>query len=80
MTDLEMTRLCAEARELDWCGAKYSDGLHVFTGRGNYHKLYDPLHDDDKLDARLAESVALITSRKLAIECFAAREGQVVEI
>ena len=41
---------------------------------------HDPLHDDDKLDARLAESVALITSRKLAIECFAAREGQVVEI
>ena len=41
---------------------------------------HDPLHDDDKLDARLAESIALISSRKLAIECFAAREGQVVEI
>ncbi|MBI2789478.1 MAG: MBL fold metallo-hydrolase [Elusimicrobia bacterium] len=41
---------------------------------------HDPLHDDDKLDARLVESLALISSRKLAIECFAAREGQVVEL
>lgn len=41
---------------------------------------HDPLHDDDKLDARLADSIALLSSRKLAIECFSAREGQVVEI
>jgi ribonuclease BN (tRNA processing enzyme) len=41
---------------------------------------HDPLHDDAKLDARLVESIALISSRKLAIECFAAKEGQVVEI
>ncbi len=41
---------------------------------------HDPLHDDAKLDARLADSIALITSRKLAIECFAAKEGQVVEL
>ncbi len=41
---------------------------------------HDPLHDDDKLDARLLESAALISSRKLTVECFAAREGQVVEI
>jgi len=41
---------------------------------------HDPLHDDDKLDARLVESVALVSSRKLSIECFAAKEGQVVEL
>jgi len=41
---------------------------------------HDPLHDDAKLDARLVESLALISSRKLAIECFAAKEGQVVEL
>lgn len=41
---------------------------------------HDPLHDDDKLDLRLAESIALISSRKLSIDCFAAREGQVVEL
>ena len=41
---------------------------------------HDPLHDDDKLDARLAESLAVLSSRKLAIECFAAREGMVVEL
>lgn len=41
---------------------------------------HDPLHDDDKLDARLADSLALISSRKVAVECFAAREGQVLEL
>ena len=41
---------------------------------------HDPLHDDDKLDARLIESIALISSRKLAIECFAAKEGQIIEL
>lgn len=41
---------------------------------------HDPLHDDDKLDARLAEGLAAISSRKLSIECFNAREGQVVEL
>ncbi len=41
---------------------------------------HDPLHDDDKLDARLIESAALITSRKATVECFAAREGLVVEV
>ena len=41
---------------------------------------HDPLHNDDKVDAMLAESVALISSRKLNIECFAAREGQVIEL
>jgi len=41
---------------------------------------HDPLHDDAKLDARLVEAIALISSRKLAVECFAAKEGQVVDI
>ena len=41
---------------------------------------HDPLHDDDKLDARLREGAALITSRKLAVDCFAAREGMEIEI
>ncbi len=41
---------------------------------------HDPLHNDDKVDAMLAESIALISSRKLSIECFAAREGQVIEL
>jgi len=41
---------------------------------------HDPLHDDAKLDARLVDSLALISSRKLAIECFAAKEGQIVEL
>ena len=41
---------------------------------------HDPLHDDDKLDARLREGAMLITSRKLAVECFAAREGMIVEL
>ena len=41
---------------------------------------HDPLHDDDKLDRRLTESLGLISSRKLAIDCFAAREGMVVEL
>ena len=41
---------------------------------------HDPMHDDAKLDARLIESLALISSRKLSIECFAAKEGQVIEL
>ena len=41
---------------------------------------HDPLHDDDKLDARMADSLALISSRKATVECFAAREGQVVKL
>ena len=41
---------------------------------------HDPLHNDDKVDAMLAESIALISSRRLSIECFAAREGQVIEL
>jgi phosphoribosyl 1,2-cyclic phosphodiesterase len=41
---------------------------------------HDPTHDDAKLDERLVESLALISSRKLSIECFAAKEGQVVEL
>lgn len=39
---------------------------------------HDPLHDDAKLDERLAESLALISSSKLAIDCFLTAEGQVV--
>lgn len=41
---------------------------------------HDPLHDDDKLDARMADGLSLISSRKAAVECFTAREGQVVEL
>lgn len=41
---------------------------------------HDPLHDDDKLDARLADSLALISARKATVECFAAREGQVIDL
>jgi len=73
MTDLEMTRLCAEARELDWCGAKYSDGLHVFTGRGNYHKLYDPLHDD-------AQAMALVKKFAVCITLLANTYWEVVSV
>ncbi len=41
---------------------------------------HDPLHDDEKLDARLVESLALISTRKLAINCFTAKEGQAIEL
>lgn len=61
MTDLEITKLCAEAMGKDICGAKYLDGLHIFTGRANYHTLYDPLHDD-------AQSMALVKRFRLNIE------------
>ncbi|UPT75236.1 MAG: MBL fold metallo-hydrolase [Elusimicrobiota bacterium] len=41
---------------------------------------HDPTHDDDKLDARMAQGLSLISSRKATVECFTAREGQVVEL
>ncbi|MEK7389117.1 MAG: MBL fold metallo-hydrolase [Elusimicrobiota bacterium] len=41
---------------------------------------HDPLHTDDTMDAMIAESLSLISSRSLTLECFAAREGQVVQL
>ena len=41
---------------------------------------HDPLHSDDLLDRMLLESAALVSSRKLTLECFAAREGQILEL
>ena len=49
MTDLEMTRLCAEAAGILLIGSlEGANGIKLFNG-----KLYDPLHDD-------AQAMALI--------------------
>jgi phosphoribosyl 1,2-cyclic phosphodiesterase len=66
-----------------WGHATFEDVLDLAETAGVKRMAlfhHDPQHDDDKLDARLLESAALITSRKLAVDCFAAREGQVIEI
>ena len=54
MTDLEMTKLCAEAM-----GAS-SDTEVVPDGDGGYWALYNPLHDD-------AQAMALVKKFKLAL-------------
>jgi len=41
---------------------------------------HDPGHDDDAIDALLARSLAIVSSRRTALEVFAAREGQVLEL
>ena len=41
---------------------------------------HDPAHDDDAMDALVAESVKLAASRGSALEVFAAREGLSVEV
>ena len=57
MTDLEITRICAEAM-----GFKVGDTIpiHRETASGSY-PLYDPLHDD-------AQAMALVERFKLALE------------
>ena len=66
-----------------WGHSTFKDVLDLAQNAGVKRMAifhHDPLHDDDKLDARLVDSLALISSRKLTIECFAAKEGQVLEL
>lgn len=66
-----------------WGHATFKDVLDLAQRAGVARMAlfhHDPLHDDDKIDGMVAESVALVSSRKLTMECFAAREGQVIEL
>jgi len=63
MTDLEIIRLCAEAKGLDVQDQRgglilADEILHIYTGR-----RYDPLHDD-------AQAMALV--KKFPAECLSA--------
>ena len=51
MTDLEITRLCAEAMGLGWQDDRTDGGITAQEGTYNYK--YDPLHDD-------AQAMALV--------------------
>ena len=59
MTDLEMTRLCAEAMGLRYqtgydSKAEYADSICLYDSGSNlWHTVYDPLHDD-------AQAMALV--------------------
>jgi len=64
MTDLEMTRLCAEAMEIHWVSATDGFGngsvMELAAGKpGTSYSLYDPLHDD-------AQAMALV--KKFGLE------------
>ncbi len=66
-----------------WGHSTFADVLDL-AQKANVKRMalfhHDPQHDDAKLDARLTDSLALIFSRKLTIQCFAAKEGQVVTL
>jgi len=61
MTDLEITRLCAEAMEIDIKAFPQPGPQHcwIFLAEGHYI-TYHPLHDD-------AQAMALVKSVKLCI-------------
>ena len=72
MTDLEMTKLCAEAMghiaELNWgpiCQIRSEPGIGVhrfaFSTNGYWTSDYDPLHDD-------AQAMALVKKLGLSVE------------
>ena len=64
MTDLEMTRLCAEAMGLDWCHSMHPDRvLAQLDARAKFSHVYSPyapLHDD-------AQAMALVRKFRLDI-------------
>ena len=61
MTDLEITRLCAEAMGLGWQDDRTDGGITAQEGTYNYK--YDPLHDD-------AQAMALVKKMRLEISTF----------
>lgn len=60
MTDLEMTKLCAEAMGWNW---KEHGSLFISSGTGPW-EAYDPLHDDAQAMA-LVKKFDLMVSPKL---------------
>lgn len=66
-----------------WGHSTFGDVLDLASKAGAkrlalFH--HDPAHDDDAMDALVASSVKLVAERGSALEVFAAREGQVLEI
>lgn len=59
MTDLELTRLCAEASGLDF---DYNDDeVWIGTDEDSIQYIYDPLHDD-------AQAMAMVKKFRLVLE------------
>lgn len=64
MTDLELTRLCAEAMGISVSSPMTNDGSSwTVAAPHNRAYLYDPLHDD-------TQAMALVKKFKLGIVCF----------
>lgn len=57
MTDLEATKLCAEAMQFNWVG-----GIEQFVRGDGRQFRYDPLHND-------AQAMALVKRFKLFCNC-----------
>ena len=58
MTDLEITRLCAEAMGLNFKGDEYGQ-VFSMTGADSLTCLYDPLHDDAQAMALLRHMIEI---------------------
>ena len=58
MTDLEMTKLCAEAMGYTIAGSVDKAGAFCTADEGSSHILFNPLHDD-------AQAMALVKKFKL---------------
>ena len=70
MTDLEITRLCAEAMGFEWSRPKFQSHSQVWISDGDSDKwkLFDPLHDD-------VQAMALVKKIGLDIHCSADMNG-----
>ena len=73
MTDLEITKLCAEAMgfHAEYCYGEEVTYLLVWVGDDS-GKTYNPLHDD-------AQAMALVKKFKVRLAYLEIREGEVVE-
>jgi hypothetical protein len=70
MTDLEMTKLCAEAIGVEWCAVPLdgTSGLACYLdpsmkSKALQARIYDPLHND-------AQAMALVKKLRLHINSF----------
>ncbi len=66
-----------------WGHSCYVDAVN-FAIDANVKALYlyhhDPTYDDEKIDAIYSDCMQIISERKSSMECYIAREGQIVEI
>ena len=66
-----------------WGHSTFDDALRL-AGETGVRQLaifhHDPTHDDDFMDGVIAECCQKIRAAKLSLQCFGAREGQVVQV